>query len=179
LIASGHSQELLEDKLREFSCAMDSDVETFIRSKAIDYEKAGYSRTFIYEAKDKGVASIAAYFTVAITSVSFADVSRSRKSKVLGGYPGRDSLDHFAGLLIAQLARADGVSKEVITGQQLIENAEEVIEQGRRFLGGKVIYLDCKEPLVEFYENNGYVLINNEPHSRGLYKMFKALAKLS
>jgi hypothetical protein len=42
-----------------------------------------------------------------------------------------------------------------------------------------VIYLDCKEPLVSFYESNGYVLIKGEPFARGLYKMFKVLPKLT
>ena len=38
LITSGYPQELLEKKLREFSCMLDSDVEMFIRTKAIDYK---------------------------------------------------------------------------------------------------------------------------------------------
>jgi hypothetical protein len=167
--------------LGEFSCALDSDVESFIRTKALEYEQAGYSRTYIYEQfkESENKAEVVAYFTVAITSVSFVEVSKSRKSKVLGGFPGSGSLDHFAGLLVAQLARCDRFDRSLVTGQELIEDAEDIIEQGRQFLGGKIIYLDCKEPLIPFYKRNSYVLLNQEPSSRGLYKMFKVLPKLT
>jgi hypothetical protein len=180
LLLSGYPQELLEKKLREFSCERDPDVESFIKTKAFDYERSGYSRTYLYECFNDldGKSEIVAYFTVAMTSVSFTEISKNRKAKVLGGFPGRTSLDHFAGLLIAQLARCDKYDGMFISGQRLIEDAEDVIEQGRQYLGGKIIYLDCKEPLISFYERNGYVLLAQSPSSQGLSKMFKVLPKL-
>ncbi|MDR1014088.1 MAG: hypothetical protein LBL86_03805 [Coriobacteriales bacterium] len=39
-------QELLETKLREFSCARDKQLEKFIHEQAIIYERRGFSRTY-------------------------------------------------------------------------------------------------------------------------------------
>jgi hypothetical protein len=61
-----------------------------------------------------------------------------------------------------------------INGQEMIEDAEEIIEKGRYYLGGKIVYLDCKEPLIKFYERNGYALVAAAPRSEGYYKMFKS-----
>jgi hypothetical protein len=60
----------------------------------------------------------------------------------------------------------------------MIYDAEDIIEQGRYFLGGKIVYLDCKEPLIEFYRENGYSLVVREPLPSGYYKMFKVLPSL-
>jgi hypothetical protein len=65
LIAGSYSQEILMKKLGEFTCAFDADVEGFIRNKAVNYEKAGYSRTFIYQSHDETHGSTMDSFLVA------------------------------------------------------------------------------------------------------------------
>jgi hypothetical protein len=97
---------------------------------------------------------------------------------VLHSKPGRDSQDHFGGLLIGQLARCEGFSSEDVNGQELLEDAENVIEFGRQYLGGKIVYLDCKKKLIPFYEKNGYELVVNTPYPNGYYKMFKILPEI-
>jgi hypothetical protein len=181
-VMSKLSPELLNRQLGEFSCSRDLDVQSFLRDKAIDYERAGYSRTYLYQTYDSGndgSLTVAAYFTVAITSVSFTDISRNKRMKVLGGFPGRDSQDHFAGLLIAQLARSDVFDKTHIGGKQLVDDAERIIARGRKYLGGKLIYVDCKFPLIKLYEGLGFKPITGSEYSDGLYKLFKVLPKLS
>jgi hypothetical protein len=180
LIKSISSEKLLE-KLREFSCHLDNDVQTFIHDKAFGYEISGLSRTFIYTLSDTDASlgfSIAAYFTTAITSVDFSEISKSFRERVLGGTPGRNNQNHFGGLLIAQLARNDSYGSEVLSGETIVGDCEHIIHQGRRFLAGKVIYLDSKEALIGFYEHNGYKVLGDSPVDSGLYRMFKVLPKL-
>jgi hypothetical protein len=180
LIHNG-APELLE-QFKEFRCERDLDIQLFLQNKAIDYERAGYSRTYIYQLYDQnkeGILQIVAYFTVAITSVSFTDISRNRKVKVLGGFPGRDTQDHFAGLLIAQLGRNDNFDKTIIDSKRMIADAEGIITRGRKYLGGKLIYIDCKEPLIQLYSGFGYKLIIDGQYANGLYKLFKVLPKIS
>ncbi|MDR1042347.1 MAG: hypothetical protein LBL54_00400, partial [Clostridiales Family XIII bacterium] len=86
---------------------------------------------------------------------------------MLGFKPGRDTKDHFGGILVGQLARADGFDASDVNGQEMIEDAEVLIEKGRYYLGGKVIYLDCKEPLIKFYEKNGYASVIQTPYPDG------------
>jgi hypothetical protein len=172
----------LERKLKEFCCARDKDVESFIHDKAIRYERSGLSRTYYCTTRRTvcGVdrTDVVAYFSIAITSIDFSDVSRSCRARVLGGTPGRTSRDHFGGLLIAQLARDDKFDNEVISGAELIEICEGVIESGRNILGGRVIYLDCREELISLYERNGYKLMLDVPFDDNLYKMAKPLPRL-
>jgi len=170
--------ELLDRMIEGFSCAKEHDVEWFIKNNALNYERKGLSRTYLYIADATGTPTIAAYFTLAITATSFEGISKSRKEKVLGFKPGRDTKDHFGGILIGQLARADKFTSLDIGGQEMIEDAETLIEKGRYFLGGKIIYLDCKEPLIEFYKRNGYMPVVQTPYSDGYYKMFKTLPEM-
>jgi hypothetical protein len=174
--------ELLDRKIREFSCARDSDVEAFLKEKAISYEIRGYSRTYLYVTGIGNAtgnhSNIVAYFSVAITATDFEGISRSRKVKVLGSKPGRDTKDHFGGILIAQLARSDSFGHSIISGKEMISDAENVIEKGREYLGGRIVYLDCKNELIEFYRENGYAMIGTQPYPSGYFKMFKRLPEL-
>jgi hypothetical protein len=121
---------------------------------------------------------IVAFFTVAITSTDFRDISKSRKRKVLHSKPGRDSQDFFGGILVGQLGRADGFDSSDINGQEMLSDAEIVIENGREHIGGKIVYLDCKAPLIPVYQQNGYNLVKEEPFASGYYKMFKILSPI-
>jgi len=171
----GTSTELLDRMIEEFSCTLDRDVEKFKKYDAIRYERGGYGRTYLYIDHQDDDPIIAAFFTVAITATSFVEVSKSRKRKVLRSKPGRDSQDHFGGILVGQVGRADGFVSTDINGQEILSDAEAIIEMGREHIGGKIVYLDCKEKLIPIYQNNGYSLLMAEPFASGYFKMFKIL----
>ena len=171
--------EILDKLITGFLCHADTDVEAFLKNNAIKYERKGLSRTYLYIYDDGTSAYVVAYFTIAITSTSFKKISKSRKANVLGFKPGRDTKDHFGGILIGQLGRADGFDSSDINGQEMIEDAESIIEKGRYYLGGKIVYLDCKEPLIKLYKDNGYKLVIKTPYQGGYYKMFKVLPELN
>jgi hypothetical protein len=149
-----------------------------LRFKAIRYECSGLSRTYLYIAGKDTDLEVAAYFTIAVTSVDYQGISRNMRQKVLGGTPGRDNQDHFGGLLIAQLGRSDGFDKSDITGSEMMEDCEEIIEDARNIIGGRAIYLDCHGELVKFYSLFGYALLKQEPFVNGLYKMVRIPPKL-
>jgi hypothetical protein len=171
--------ELLDKLIGEFRCERDSDVERFLHNTAIGNERKGHSRTFLYLGEDSCETHIAAFFSIAIAVTDFHVVSKSRKKKILDySTPGRDSHDYFGGLLVAQLARSDMYGHGDISGQELIWAAESIINSGREYVGGSIIYLDCKKPLIDFYMNNGYDLVHREPFSSGYFKMFKLLPEI-
>ncbi|MDR0875170.1 MAG: hypothetical protein LBN12_03045 [Clostridiales Family XIII bacterium] len=122
-----------------------------------------------------GLTRIVAFFTVAITSTDFRDVSKSRKRNILHSKPGRDSQDFFGGILVGQLGRSDDFSATDINGQEMLKDAEIIIGMGREHIGGKIIYIDCKAPLIPVYQESGYNLVKEEPFANGNYKMFKIL----
>lgn len=178
-LGTAHSIKLLERRLGEFVCSRDKQLEEFIRNKALNYEIKGFSRTYLVvdtvAAVTEVAPPIAAFFTLAITATDYDSISKSRKEKVLGSKPGRNSFKAFPGLLIAQLARDDHYSSGFISGEALLLECENYIELARRYVGGRNIYLDCKEQLVATYQKSGYQLLTDAPTEEGYFKMYKVL----
>jgi hypothetical protein len=172
-------RELLEGRLGEFCCARDEQLEKFIRSQAFFYESKGYGRTYlVFDTGDEDPDTfppIAAFFTLALTATDYSGISRNKKEKVLGSKPGRNTFRSFAGILIGQLARDDRYGPSFIDGETLLRECENYIELGRQYLGGRIVYLDCKKPLIETYQKNSYRLLSDEPTDEGYYKMYKVL----
>jgi hypothetical protein len=148
LLDSGFDTELLERRFKEFRCVRDEQLQSFARNHAIFYEVKGYGRTYLVFDTTEDVADsipgIAAFFTLALTATDYSGISRSKKEKVLGSKPGRNTFRSFAGILVGQLARDDRYGSDFINGETLLRECEAYIELGRRYLGGRIIYLDCK-----------------------------------
>jgi hypothetical protein len=172
----------LERKFKEFRCLRDNDIERFIQNNAIVFEKSGLSRTYFYTLADtsskKEKTGIAAYFSIAITAADFSGVGRSRREKILGRMPSRDRQDHFGGLLIAQFARNDHYNSATINGREMMCDCLEIVERGRDFTGGRTLYIDCKEPLVSYYEKFGFRLLRDAKDSSGLHTLFIGLPRI-
>ncbi|MDR1185459.1 MAG: hypothetical protein LBK67_11785 [Coriobacteriales bacterium] len=173
------NQELLDQKLGEFCCARDIQLKKFIHTQAVNYEKKGFSRTYLVfdltAEQQLSIPPIAAFFTLAITATDYSEISKSKKAKVLGSKPGRETFKAFGGILIGQLARDDRYDSSFINGAELLDECERYIEYGRQFLGGRIVYLDCRAALVKTYQNSDYKLLTDTPSTEGYYKMYKVL----
>jgi hypothetical protein len=178
LLDSNVDQELLDQKLGEFCCVRDSQLEKFIHRLAVVYEKKGFGRTYLVfdsSFKEQPVPPIAAFFTLAIAATDYSEISKSKKAKVLGSKPGRETFNAFGGILIGQLARDDRYDSSFINGAELLDECERYIEYGRQFLGGRIVYLDCREALVKTYLRSDYKLLTDTASTEGYYKMYKVL----
>jgi hypothetical protein len=178
LIEISTNTELLVQRIEEFRCVRDQQLESFLHDQAIRYERKGFGRTYLVFDVSSGkdhVPPIAAFFTLAITATDYSGISRSRKEKVLGSKPGRDTYRAFGGILIGQLARDDRYDSSFINGTELLMECEKYIEMGRRYIGGRIVYLDCKDALIETYQKSQYELLSGEPTEDGYYKMYKVL----
>ncbi|MDR1183315.1 MAG: hypothetical protein LBK67_00790 [Coriobacteriales bacterium] len=173
------SAKLLETKLREFRCKRDSQLEKFIHTQAMRYELKGFSRTYLVFDTDENPAfespTIAAFFSLAITATDYSEIGRNKREKVLGSKPGRETFRAFGGILIGQLARDDRYDSSFINGGELLDECEKYIEFGRQYIGGRIIYLDCKKELVQTYQKGNYKLLIDAPSSEGYFKMYKIL----
>jgi hypothetical protein len=171
--------ELLEQRFREFRCKRDKQLERFIHEQALAYEKRGFGRTYlvfdISAETSQLIPPIAAFFTLAITATDYSEISKSKKAKVLGSKPGRETFKAFGGILIGQLARDDRYDSDFINGEILLRECEYYIELGRQYIGGRIVYLDCKEALVKTYQRSNYKLLTDAPSAEGYFKMYKVL----
>jgi hypothetical protein len=179
VIEHGTDRELLDQRLTEFHCKRDKQLERFLHGQAISYENKGFGRTYlVFDISTDTlqlIPPIAAFFTLAITATDYSEISKSKKAKVLGSKPGRETFKAFGGILIGQLARDDRYGSDFINGETLLRECEAYIERGRRYIGGRIVYLDCKAALVGTYQKSSYKLLIDTPSAEGYYKMYKVL----
>ena len=127
--------------LSSFSCPLNEDVETFLRRKAIEFAKQGFSQTHIVLASYKKKPELAGYFTLAnkhifVDSDKISNTLRKRINK-FATY-NRDTRTYYLSTpLIAQLGKnySNGLDK-LITGDELLELACEKVARIQFDLGG-------------------------------------------
>jgi hypothetical protein len=179
LIDDGFDVELLENRLKGFRCVRDEQLESFAHNLALFYEAKGYGRTYlVFDTNNETqneIPAIVAFFTLALTATDYSDISKSKKEKVLGSKPGRNAFKAFAGILVGQLARDDRYSSDFINGSELLEECERYINYGRHYLGGRIVYLDCRRELVKTYQKSDYKQLTDVSSGEGYFKMYKVL----
>lgn len=149
--------------LSNFSCPLNKDVETFLRSKSIEFSKQSLSRTHLIFASYKGSVELIAYFCLAnkyitVQRDSLSKTLRKRISK-FAVYDKNINTYCLAAPLIAQLGKnfTNGLNC-LITGDELLKIACEKIANIQLDVGGKFVYLECedKPKLIDFYTSNGF-----------------------
>lgn len=158
------------DYLDAFSCkrsdeekSLNQDIEDFLKNSAIQFAKQKVSVSYVVIDLDDN--SILGYFTIAhkalqipASGLSNTTQKKMERYAVLDRASGTYAVSAF---LIAQFGKnyaIDGGNR--ITGAQLMEHAENVLDDLQHRAGGGVEYLDC-EPhagLIRFYEGEGFRL---------------------
>lgn len=161
------SKDDVKEYLKGFKCTKDSDLQTFLHEKAIMYENKGRSRTYLLIDEDN--FNPLAYITLSLTEICVSgetSLSNAIKRKM----DLKD--DKTVGYLIGQIAKDDSVSEHV--GHELIQTAMRLLKMSYMQNGGRVVCLDCKKELLDFYQKEGFVLIRSMPDSKnGLYRLVK------
>lgn len=152
--------------LSTFSCPPNRDVEYFIKEKAVEFSKQGYSKTFLvyWCSSDETEKYLVGYYTLAnkIIEVEKKSVSKRVYKRMLQFRYSSFSEDGciVPAILIGQLGKnyADG-NDTLILGDELLNMAIERIKTIQGEIGGKFAYLECedKKKLIDFYERNNFV----------------------
>jgi len=155
----------LKELIEGFSCSLNKDVEDFIHSKAIEFEKQGLASTYLVFASYQDTMCLAGYFALAPKTFHI-DLYTKRIGSSL-----RHRVNRFATYdeklrksivtapLIAQLAKnyTNNYDK-LITGDELLKIACDTVKEAQLILGGRLVYLECEDTpsLVKFYQDNGF-----------------------
>lgn len=146
LLGVGMSRKYIQQRLEAFECDRDDDVRVFLARSAIKDEVDGRVRTYLVldAAKMKHMeVEIIAYFAVAITMSDYS--------------AGSDEEDLRPAYLLAQFGRNSEYTHDDFNGERLLQNAEELVGDASRLVGGTVLYLDCKPgKMCEYYERHHY-----------------------
>ena len=153
-----------KEKLQEYSCNLNNDVEFFLKEKAIEFSKQDISRTYIVMSQYRTKNVIVGYFAITnkVTNIKKVNLSETKRKRLLKfAVYDQETKNYSISLpLIGQIGKNynNGYNK-LITGDILLKLACDKIKEVQELVGGRFVFLECedKPKLKEFYENNGFV----------------------
>lgn len=175
--------------LSSFRCPMNQDVEQFIRTKAVEFDRQALARTYVVLTSYQKKPVLVGYFTIALKSIQIEKTALNRNTrdriKRFASYSKDTDTYTMSSPLIAQLGKnyANGYN-QLITGDELFTFALEKVSEIHFLGGGKIVYLECEETenLIRFYQRHGFVTFGKRPldgderglmQSRHLVQMLK------
>lgn len=173
-------EEKAQELISIFVCEKDLDIESFLKNRAIQFEKLGKSRTFFIYDEDKDEFEILAYFTLAIQVLKIPEGMLSgNKIKKLDGLSANmrgNRITEFPSILIGQLGKNE-MYLGTISGSEVLEYCLAKILEGQVRLGGRIIMLECKDTpyLVSLYEKFGFNVLEKDYEEGELLQMIKVL----
>lgn len=163
-LVSNIGEDKVKEILSEFSCPINEDIEYFLKSKSIEFEKQSIAATQLVFTSFKSNVVLIGYYTLATKAFNISKMSISKKLikklNKFATYSPELKAYILPAPLIAQLGKNyNNNYNKLITGDELLSMAIEDIQLTRQLLGGKVAYLECedKPKLIDFYTENGFV----------------------
>lgn len=164
-------EQLGEDEVKtilsSFSCPPNLDVENFLKSRAIEFSKRGFSKTHLvyWKTEDNSERELIGYYTIASKFITVqknvVSNTQARKLKEHGVFDTKTGKYTVAAPLIAQLGKNfNSGNNALISGAELLYLAIEKVRKVQNEVGGRFVYLECEEEpkLMKFYEENNYKL---------------------
>lgn len=159
--------ELGEDRtksiLSNFVCSKNLDVENFLKTKAIEFSKRGFSKTHLIFYVDEETKKFVGYFTIIqkYITVEKGALSNGMLKKINhhGQYDSGLKKYTVSAILIGQLGKNYYENNnELITGDVLLKLAMDKIQEVQNIAGGRFVYIECadEEKLISFYKSNGF-----------------------
>lgn len=161
--------------LSSFSCPLNADVERFLREKAIEFSKRGFSKTHLvyWTTQDSKEKEFVGYYTIASKFIaiqrSVVNSKEAHKLREHGMFDEKARAYTVAAPLIAQLGKnyTNG-NDSLISGSDILQMAIEKVRKVQNEVGGRFVYLECeeKEKLIKFCENNHFKLFGKRKLDR-------------
>ncbi|MEE1154750.1 MAG: N-acetyltransferase [Acutalibacteraceae bacterium] len=173
-------EERVNSILSSFSSPLNKDVEYFLKNKAILFDSQSISRSHLVFASYRNKPVLVGYFTLAYKnfSIPLKNIGSKLRQRVkkFASYEEDMKVYRISAPLIAQLGKnySDGYNK-LITGDELLEIAIQLVSEVQMNIGGKIVYIECedKPKLVEFYERNGFKQFSKRQLDIGDKKMME------
>ena len=178
--AAQQAENQLVAALNMFKCSKDADIETFLHTKAVEFEKRGYCTVYLIldeEEFENGRLSIQAYFTLSHKSLGInPEVSKTVRGKIAANREAE--LVHF--VLIGQLGKY--IEKDIagkyhstnISAEDILNDAFDVIQRASDIIVCRGVLVECssEEKVHTVYKNYGFSYLQyDEPH----YQFYKRI----
>ena len=149
-----------------------NDVEYFLHSKAIHFEKMTISTTHLIFSEYKGNDVLVGYFSVAnkpltMSKRNYNNLSSSQKRKLCQGGRKTESggyvLNSYLRGQIGKNYSKEALETKSITGKMILSLAYDTLLQAKMIVNAKYVWLECTDnpKLLNFYKSFGFTEINN------------------
>jgi len=147
------SMSKLNELLSSFVCPYENqDLAKFLRDKAINFDKRNLSRTYLV--LDDAFENILGYFSIGMKAVKLGDdISKSKRESITSG---NSNEPYVASFILAQIGKSD---KSNFKKGELLDMAIKTIVEIQVSLSGRIIYLDCKKELINYYSKAGFAVL--------------------
>lgn len=181
-LQNNYATQVLDRAFSRFSCKRDTDIEHFLRNRAVQFEELAKSRTYLFvddSALENNQIEIAAFFSIAPQILYLSEELSIRQIKRLDGFSGKmhgERIPALPVMLIGQLAKNDACECGV-TGKEILRLALAITRKAHDAIGGRIVMVDVKTEavgLIRFYEEHDFVLISEDPET-GLSQMIYML----
>lgn len=167
--------------VNSFFCAKDADIESFLKVKAVEFEKLYKSRTYLICDSDKlakGEFLIAGYFSLSLKALVLPDDMSIRTRKELDGYRGKihgAPIREIPCYLIGQLSKNSSVNTEGFSGVNILEEAFKVLDEANKSVGGRYVMVEChnNQKLLDFYQTNGFKIFGDDTDVEGMIQLIR------
>ena len=175
---------LLQQILNTFSCEQDSDIASFLHSRAVEFERLSKARTYLIVDEislKQGTFTILGYFSIALKTLSIPETLSNRARKELDGFSGKihgEPIQNIPCYLIGQLARNSLTDAKTLPGNAIFGLAYGTIAAAVNLVGGRYLMIECRniESLIRFYKDNLFTEIARI--SDGTVPMVKMIRKI-
>ena len=167
IIADIKDEEYIKEKiLKQFKSRDRNSIEDFLHNKAINFEKSSLSATHLIRNDKSG--EILGYFTFANKSLiiekeNFLSLSKTQQKRFSqSGRKLKDGSYVVNSFLLAQIGKNYNISdNNMITGNEIISLAHELLLIVKKIINTKYLWLECEDnsSLIRFYSNYGFNLI--------------------
>lgn len=162
-----YGEDKVSTLLKQFK-SRNSDVENFIKSKAVQFEKVGLSRTSLVFGNYNQQSVIVGFFSLSskpliLSKANWKKISNSTKRKLLPlGYQSVRYNYCIPSILLGQISKNFSFVDERLTGgDELLELAYRNVRQAAILIGDQVLYLEAEDnkKINEFYTRNGFTCL--------------------
>ena len=167
IIADIKDEEYIKEKiLKQFKSRDRNSIEDFLHNKAINFEKSSLSATHLIRNDKSG--EILGYFTFANKSLiiekeNFLSLSKTQQKRFSqSGRKLKDGSYVVNSFLLAQIGKNYNISdKNMVTGNEIISLAHELLLIVKKIINTKYLWLECEDnsSLIRLYSNYGFNLI--------------------
>lgn len=168
----GYNNALIE-ALNNFKCFKDNDVQSFLNTKAIDFERRGWASTYLLLSKNdfkNGNLKIEGYFSLTHKALVFLDnTSNSSRQKITGFKNTTTGSFVLIGQLGKRMERDENniIKVSTISAEDLLNDAMSVIRNSSEYIVNRNVIVECKniDKIKNIYTEYGFIDLQYDPRS--------------